>query len=104
MYDDAEAALTSVASGQAPVRQRVSAYLGLAFLYGKTGRNDSASRCYQQAMDLDDGVAEVLMQVERRGFVPSPVADPHGRIRSRRRISQGELERIIRDSRRQGQP
>jgi tetratricopeptide (TPR) repeat protein len=98
-YDEAEGTLTQLASGDGSVRQRVSAYLGLASLYDRRGQKEKVSKCYQEAINLDESVKEILIQLERQSFWPKPVTDKEGRP-ARSSPSMREIEKIIAEAKR----
>ena len=93
-WDRAERSLAEVAYSEGTLRQRVSAYLGLASVYENQGQKELVSACYREAIDLDESVAEILMQAERRFFWPNPVRSEEGRL-SRSSPSMREIEKVI---------
>lgn len=95
-WKTAENCLTEVANSEGTVRQRVSAYLGLASIYENQDQKELMSTCYREAMDLDESVAEILMQAERQFFWPKPIISDDERS-SRPSPSVREIERIIND-------
>ena len=90
----AERSLAEVAHSEGTVRQRISAYLGLASVYENQGQKELVSMCYREAIDLDESVEEILMQAERQFFWPNPVGGEEGRL-SRPSPSMHEIEKVI---------
>jgi hypothetical protein len=93
-WEAAERNLAEVAYGDGTVRQRVSAYLGLAFVYEKQGEKELMATCYREAIGLDERVADILMQAERQFFWPNPVRGEEERL-SRPSPSMREIEKVI---------
>jgi predicted Zn-dependent protease len=94
ILEAAERSLVEVAYSEGTVRQRISAYLGLASVYEHLGQKELVSVCYREAIDLDESVEEILMQAERQFFWPNPVSGGEGRL-SRPSPSMREIEKVI---------
>jgi Flp pilus assembly protein TadD len=94
---EAEALLRKVAEADGPIRLRVSAYLGLALAYDRMGRKDAVDRCYDEALALDESVADILLKVERQAFMPGPIPDSRDKPRLRGGLGQAEVNRIVKE-------
>jgi tetratricopeptide (TPR) repeat protein len=96
-HAEAEALLRRVAEADGPIRLRVSAYLGLALAYDRMGRKDAVGRCYDEALALDESVADILLKVERQAFMPGPIPDSRDKPRLRGGLGQAEVNRIVKE-------
>jgi predicted Zn-dependent protease len=96
-YDEAGTAFRKITKADCTVRQQVSAYLGLATVYKQKGQKEEVSRCYKEAINLDESLEEVLMQIERESFWPTPISDGQNKP-FRSGPSSSEVERIIREA------
>ncbi len=97
---EAETLFRRFAHDEGPVRQRISAYLGLAYIYAQKGQKEEVRKCYAQAIQLDESLAELLLQISQQGFMPGPVSDQEGRGGGRAPLSPGEVNRIYEEVKR----